>query len=551
MHDKVLPTDSLQDNYNIDKIYLDAYQQISTPGGERYPDATAALNHRMERGSLLVNYTGHGGELGWAHERFLEIHDINSWKNQCKLPLFFTATCEFSRWDDPDRTSAGELTFLNPNGGSIGLMSTTRVVYSGPNAILNNNFYNYTFSAMSNGKMPHLGDLHMLTKKSMPPSQINHRNFSLLSDPALSLNYPEYTVNTTEINGAPVNPLQPDTIHALSHVTVKGEIRDYNGNLASNFNGIIYPTVYDKPAYITTLSNDGAASPARTFPLQKNILFKGKASVTNGQFSFTFIVPKDIAYNYGNGKISYYAHNGFKDASGFCKDFIIGGTDTSAAKDQAGPDIKLFLNDDKFVFGGITNSEPKIFAVVSDSNGINTSGTNIGHDITAVLDGNNSQPLVLNDYYESDLNNYKKGTVRYPLADLTEGKHTLGFKIWDVYNNSTSSYTEFIVASSADIALKHVLNYPNPFTTHTSFYFEHNQCCTNMDVQIQIFTVSGKMIKSIHQFVNMEGYRSEPIDWDGTDEYGTKIGRGVYIYRLRVKAGNTIAEQFEKLVILK
>ena len=250
VNDMVLPRDSLHNNYNIDKIYLDAYQQVSTPGGERYPDATNALNRRVERGSLIINYTGHGGELGWAHERFLEIVHINSWKNQCKLPLFFTATCEFSRWDDPDRTSAGELTLLNPNGGSIGLMSTTRVVYSGPNAVLNNNFYDYTFSPMANGKMPRLGDLHMLTKKSMAASQINHRNFSLLADPALSLNYPEYEVATTEINGSTPNPVSPDTIRALSQVTVKGEVRDYNGNLISGFNGIVYPTVYDKAASI-------------------------------------------------------------------------------------------------------------------------------------------------------------------------------------------------------------------------------------------------------------------------------------------------------------
>ena len=403
--------------------------------------------------------------------------------------------------------------------------------------------------------MPCLGDLHMLTKNGLnTPNAINHRNFSLLADPALRLNYPDYTVATTDINGVPVNLSQPDTARALNLVTVKGEVRDKSGNLLTNFNGIVYPTVYDKAAKITTLSNDGiVASPPRTFTPQKNILFKGKASVTSGKFSFSFIVPKDIAYNYDKGRISYYAHNGYRDANGYFEDFIIGGTDTSAPLDAIGPDIKLFLNDDKFVFGGITNDDPKIYAVVSDSNGINTAGTSIGHDITAVLDGNNAQPILLNDYYESDMDNYKKGSVRYPLTDLSEGSHTLSFKVWDVYNNSSSSYTEFVVAPSAELALKHVLNYPNPFTTKTSFYFEHNKCCTNMDVQVQVFTVSGKLVKTIYQFVNMEGYRSAPIDWDGTDDYGDKIGRGVYIYRLRVKAvaSGDVAQQFEKLVILK
>lgn len=549
--------DNSYNTYNLDKIYFDAYQQISTPGGERYPDAKADFNRRMDKGGLLVNYTGHGGIYGWAHERFLEIYDINSWTNQCKLTFFFTATCDFAVWDDPSFTTAGELTLLNPNGGAIGLMTTTRVVYSGPNYTLNSNFYDYVFTPLPNGNMPRMGDVMMLTKRSMGTSQINHRNFSLLGDPALSLHYPKYTIATTSINGVSVNPLQPDTISALSSVSIGGEVRDKNGVLLNNFNGIIYPTVYDKAATITTLGNDNTPtstpSPLRTFLLQKNILFKGKASVTNGKFSFSFIVPKNIAYNFGKGRVSYYAHNGYEDASGFFEDFIIGGTDTTAPWDATGPDVKLYLNDDKFVFGGTTNEDPKIYAVVSDSSGINTSsGVSIGHELTAVLDGDNTKPFILNDYYEADMNSYRNGTIRYPLKSLTEGMHTLSVKVWDVYNNSSSSYTEFIVAPQAELALKHVLNYPNPFTTKTSFYFEHNQCCTNMDVQIQIFTISGKLIKNIHQSVNLEGYRSDPIEWDGTDEFGDKIGRGVYIYRVRVKVASTgaAAEQFERLVIL-
>jgi len=545
--------------YNIDKIYFDSYQQISTPGGQRYPDAKADFNRRMNRGGLIVNWTGHGGPKGWAHERFLEIYDINSWTNQCRLPFFFTATCDFSLWDDPSFTSGGELALLNPNGGAIGLMSTTRVVYSGPNAVLNKYFYDYTFNLMPNGKMPRMGDLVMLTKNSMSPVSINHRGFSLLGDPALTLSYPKHSIATTEINGTPVVAASPDTLHALSLMTVRGEVRDESGNILPNFNGIIYPTVFDKATTIKTLSNDGSESPSFTFNLQKNILFKGKASVTNGFFSFSFIVPKDIAYNYARAKISYYSHNGYEDANGYSDDFVIGGTDSTAIADVTGPQIKLFMNDEKFVFGGTTDDHPKIYIVVSDSidsnnqgSGINTAGTGIGHDLTAVLDNNETNPFVLNDYYESDMNSYKKGTVRYPLSDLSDGAHHLLVKVWDVHNNSTTTYTEFVVASSAQLALKHVLNYPNPFTTKTSFYFEHNQSCTNIDVQVQIFTVSGKLVKTIQQFVNMEGFRSDPIEWNGTDDYGDPIGRGVYVYRLRAKtsAGES-AEQLEKLVILK
>ncbi|MFH1004592.1 MAG: type IX secretion system sortase PorU [Bacteroidota bacterium] len=541
--------DALHHQSNINKIYLDAYHQVSTPGGERYPDATAALMRQMDKGALIVNYTGHGGELGWAHERFLETYHINSWKNKCRLPFFFTATCSFSRWDNPALTSAGELTFLNAEGGAIGLITTTRTVQGSANFTLNNYFYDYVFKPLPNGEKPRMGDLNMLTNNSVPPCDLNHRCFSFLGDPALALSYPRYNVVTTEINGKTINV--PDTINALSLVTIRGEVRDSSGNLLSNFNGILFPAVYDKPAKITTLSND-ANSPPVIFTLQKNILFKGKVNVTNGQFTFSFIVPKDITYNFGKGKISYYAHNGFQDASGYFEDFIIGGINAAAAQDVTGPDIKLYINDDKFVFGGMTNSDPKIYVVLNDSNGINIAGSGIGHDITAVLDGNNTMPIVMNDYYESDMNSYKKGSIRYPLSDLNEGTHTLLVKAWDVYNNSSSSYTEFVVSESAQLALSHVLNYPNPFTTKTSFYFEHNKCCEYMDVDLQIYTVAGKKVKSIHQLVNMNGYRSNPIEWDGTDDFGDRIGRGIYIYRIRVKTSSgEIAEQFEKLVILK
>jgi hypothetical protein len=429
-------------------------------------------------------------------------------------------------------------------------MSTTRLAFASSNKALNDSFFTHAFEPLPNGNTPRLGDLCMLAKNDQGLNT-SIRNFTLLADPVLTLHYPKYVVATTSINGLPIDTAKLDTARALSKMTVSGEVRDKNGSLLSSFNGIVYPTVFDKAAKITTLGND-AESPKTTFNLQKNILFKGKASVVNGKFSFSFVVPKDIAYNFGKGRISYYAHNGYEDASGYFEDFIIGGTDTTATADNIGPEIKLYLNDEKFVFGGTTNTDPKIYAVLSDESGINTAGTGIGHDITAVLDGADTKPYIMNDYYESDIDNYKKGTVRYPLNSLSEGNHKLSFKAWDVYNNSSSAYTEFVVAESAELALKHVLNYPNPFTTKTSFFFEHNRCCINMNVQIQVFTISGKLIKTINQFVNMEGFRSDPIDWDGTDDFGDKIGRGVYVYRLRVAtATGENAEKYEKLVILK
>ncbi len=541
---------STQPVYNLDKIYIDAYSQVSTPGGQRYPTVNEAITRRVEKGALIVNYTGHGGETGWTGERILDNAMVQSWNNVRKLPLFITATCEFSRYDDPGRTSAGELVLINSEAGGIALMTTTRLVYANQNAVLNNAMVRSLFDpALVN--RPRLGDAYVLTKNDgiVLTGGINPRNFSLLGDPAIMLAYPEHQVVTTQINGAPI-VADADTLTAFSKVTISGEVQS-GGQKLTSFSGIIYPTVYDKKENVSTLSND-PSSPLRTFTLQKNILYKGKASVTNGEFSFTFIVPKDIAYQIGRGRISYYAHNGDADANGFYDSLMIGGTSTTAITDVEGPSVKLYLNDEKFVFGGTTDENPKIYALIADSNGVNTVGNGIGHDITAQIDGKAEEIYVLNDYYESDLDSYQSGKILYPLSGLPEGRHTLKFKVWDIYNNSSEAYTEFVVAESATLALNHVLNYPNPFTTKTSFFFEHNRPCNSLDVQVQVFTVSGKLIKTINRTIACEGYRVDDLDWDGRDDFGDPIGRGVYVYRLKIRDSDGMtAEKYEKLVVLK
>lgn len=533
--------------FNIEKIYLDAFKQISTPAGQRYPDVNKAITDRITKGSLIVNYTGHGNELGLAHERIIGLTEINSWDNYNKLFLMLTATCEFSRFDDYNRISAGEQVLLNPNGGAIALLSTTRLVYSTPNYILNDKFYNSIFTRDENNEHLRLGDVMRLTKVNSG-SGTNKRNFTLLGDPALTLAIPENDVKTLTLNNVSVTQTT-DTIKALSKITITGKVIKVDGSDYTNFNGIIYPTVYDKPVNISSLSNDGGG--AITFKLQNNILYRGKSSITNGEFSFSFIAPKDINYSYGNGKISYYYNDNVVDGNGYFKDITVGGSDTSSVKDLSGPETNLYMNDFTFVFGGITDENPLFLANIIDSNGVNTA-SGIGHDITAILDEQSNNVIVLNDYYEAELNSYKGGKVKYNLKNLSEGNHNIRFKVWDVYNNSAESYLEFIVAKSAELVLDHILNYPNPFTTKTNFYFEHNIPNQNLDVLIQIFSINGKLVKSIETSINSNGYRSEPIEWNGLDDFGSRIGKGIYIYRLKVKTQNGLSvEKFEKLVILR
>ncbi|MGB0984637.1 MAG: type IX secretion system sortase PorU [Saprospiraceae bacterium] len=538
---------------NLDKIYFDAFPQVSTHGGTRFPDVTDALNSNMFKGHFVMNYMGHGGEEGWAQERVLQIPHIQSWKNENKLPLFVTATCSFAPYDDPSLNSAGEMILLKPDGGAIALFTTVRAVYTTSNKLLTNSVFNNLFKKV-NGVVPPMGEILRYAKNISGAGTANTRKFALLGDPSQTLAYPKYNVVTTSINGQPVSAT--DTLKALQQVTIEGYVADNSNALKSSFNGVIYPTVFDKRKVYKTLGQD-AGSNVKNYTLQKTVLFKGRASVTNGKFKFTFIVPKDIDYDFGQGKISYYADNGNdEDAAGSYENFMIGGTSDALIVDDEGPKVEVYMNTEEFVFGGITDESPTLLVLLEDDNGINTSGTGIGHDLTGVLNDNTQGTYVLNDFYESELDDFKKGVVRYPLADLAEGRHTIKVKAWDVANNSGEGSTEFVVASSAEIALDHVLNYPNPFTTSTEFQFEHNLPNEPLVVQVQIFTVSGQLVKTIQKNVQSDGYRVTGITWDGTDDFGGSIGRGVYVYKVSVGtetgSDNFPSEsKFEKLVILK
>ncbi|MCB9167452.1 MAG: type IX secretion system sortase PorU [Flavobacteriales bacterium] len=536
---------------NISKIYLDAYQQYSTPGGERYPDASADIKDRVQKGALLVNYVGHGGEVGWAHERVLDNSMVLGWTNKDRLPVFVTATCEFSRWDDPARTSSGEYVLLNPEGGGVALMSTTRIAYSNQNLTLASAFYDHIFSASDEaGHAERIGDVSRQTKRDVASGNtVNHRSFVLLGDPSMRLALPREEAVITSVTDTLGNPV--DTLMALSTVRISGEVRDGNGQVLTDFNGVVVPTVFDKSTQVYTLANDPPADPY-PYMVRKNFIYRGKASVVNGQFTFTFVVPKDIAYQVGPGRISCYAESMATNACGYSDDPLVGGTATDVAQDEEGPRLSVYMNDERFVRGGVTNEDPLLLVKLFDENGINTLGSSIGHDLVAVLDNNTDQAIVLNDLYESDLDTYKSGRVRYRMNDLSEGTHTLSVKAWDVFNNSSEAGTDFVVAPSADLALDHVLNYPNPFTTHTEFYFEHNQPCVTLEVQVQVFTVSGRLVKTLNRRLDCDGFRTEPMAWDGRDDFGDKLGRGVYVYRVDVATTDgRKADKLEKLVILR
>ncbi|RZK47238.1 MAG: type IX secretion system sortase PorU, partial [Pedobacter sp.] len=543
---------TITQSFNQDKIYLDAYQQESGPAGSRYPLVNQAIINRMFSGNLIWNYTGHGGARRLADEVVLDQDIINSFSNAGKLPLYITATCDFAPHDNPLVASIGENLLLRERTGAIALMTTTRLVFAYSNRVMNENYLKAALQRNSNGRYPTLGDAVRSAKNTTYTNfsdVINNRKFTLIGDPALTIGYPVQQVRTTAVNGVPVTTV-PDTLKALSTYAIAGEVISPQGALMADFNGTVYPVIFDKVQNVTTLAND-AGSVKTTFPQQKNIIFRGKATVTNGKFNFNFVVPKDIDYKFGNGRISYYTENGSTDGAGATTDLIVGGTG-SGNDDKAGPELKPFLNDEKFIDGGVTIPGPMFILRLSDSSGINVMGSGTGHDLVVMIDNDPSRSYILNEFYTSSKDDHRSGEVRFQFPDdLEEGVHTLTVKAWDVMNNSSEATLGFRVQKEEGLKLEHVLNYPNPFTTRTTFWFDHNRPGDELQVSISIFTVTGKLVKTIRNTILSPGTRSNEIEWNARDEFGSKIGRGVYIYRLTVRTsdGHT-AHQMQKLYIL-
>ncbi|HTJ14392.1 MAG TPA: type IX secretion system sortase PorU [Dinghuibacter sp.] len=528
---------------HLDKIYLDAYPEQAGSGGGRYPEVVTAINEEMYTGTLVMNYNGHGGNTRLSNEDILDATTVSAWANGSHLPLLITATCNFAPYDDPQVQSLGERVVLQPQTGAIALMTTTRDVFAFSNLIMNTNYMQAALQTTQGGRWPSLGDAVRLGKNNTYLTYadvVNNRKFTLIGDPALTLALPKVQPAALTAGGRPV---RQDTLKALNKYTMTGQ-------LAPSFNGTAYITVYDKPAATKTRGNN-AGSLVTTFTQLSSILYKGKATVTGGKFQATFVVPKDIDYTLGYGKVMYYAENGTTDVCG-ADSVLVGGTGSAISNDHTGPVIKAYLNDDQFVNGSITNQTPTLLLNLFDSSGINTTGTGIGHDLTAILDGNGSNPYVLNRFYEAAANSYQSGTVQFPLPTLTPGFHTLLIKVWDVADNVSEVTLAFVVEGDSKLVLSHVLNYPNPFTTHTQIWFEHNQPGQPLEVMVRILTITGKIIKTIRKTIISTGNRSSSdLDWDGRDEFGNKLGKGVYLFELQVRTANgQTANAINKMVLL-
>ncbi len=546
---------------NVQKIHADSYVQETSSGGARYNLVNKAIFDALEVGAIVVNYFGHGGEDGLAAERIFDKLNAQEINNPSKLNCFVTVTCEYTKFDNPFRKTAGEYLFWNKNGGAINLITTTRKIYVFVGTLFNKTLSQYLFSYESDQTMS-IGEALRRTKNDPAITNQSQRRLVFnIGDPALKLPIAKPDIRVTKINNEDANATT-QTLKALGPAKIEGVVTDTQGTVLNNYNGVLTATIYDKDLQRTTLGNDGTTDTdgdliLMDFDALGEVIFRGQASVTNGRFAFEFIVPRDITVTEGNGKISLYSKSEapLSDNRGYNYDIKIGGVNLNAPEDNTGPNINLYMNDENFVSGGITNENPTLLANLYDENGINTA-SGIGHDITGILDGDETNVYKLNAYYVAAIDDYQRGSLSYPLRDLSPGLHTLTLKAWDVYNNASTQDIQFVVFDKdVSLELTNVLNYPNPFVNYTEFWFNHNSSDL-LDVSIQIFTISGKLIKTINGQTNTSSNTTSSVSrnltWDGTDDFGGKIGKGVYVYKLKVRSSSSgmQAEKIEKLVIL-
>lgn len=500
---------------NIDKLYADSYHQSSGAIGSYYPDLNNALRQRMNKGCLLLNYIGHGSNSYIGTERYIELSDVESYSNVDRLPLFVTSTCSYGRFDKPDVTSGAEAFLLAP-AASVAVISASRPI---------SHIERFNNDVVCFSLNPHntIGDALRMAKNRTMVAQC----IGLTGDPALRLSQPENRVVVTHINARPVSEGVDDTATVLSNVTVAGEIQDSNGTLLTDFDGTLYPIVFDRTMRSRTLANDNPGTEV-SFDQQKNVLYRGSVAVSGGRFEYSFIVPQDVAYQYGYAKLSHYAKSASDHASGCYMQLLLGGLNDTVAVSSLAPEIRLFIGDTHFLDGGIVDADPTLVALLRDSAGINA-GSGLGHDITAILDGNPSSLVVLNDLYEPDVEHAGSGSVSYQFTGLTPGHHTLTLKAWNIFNRSAEATVSFNVCSRDTLTLSELHCYPNPASEQAHFLLEANNTAKIATAELQIYNPHGQCIHTHTPSVSADGYVVGPVVWDLAS-----VPAGLYLARIIV-----------------
>ncbi len=516
--------DNTYHNLNASRVFIDAYPQDADKNIQS-PAVRQRINDHIQKGVLIMDYIGHGGETAWANEQILDLDMIKKWNNYNNMPLILSATCEFGRYDDPQRSSGAEVALLNPEGGAIALFTTTRPVFPNTIIYLNKAFYESAFFPID-GQMPRLGDIFRKTK-NVGVSGNTNRNFSLLGDPSMRLAYPQKDIVITEIKDNVTN--EQSRIRPVSNITMRGEVRS-KGTVSTDFNGLLHVIVYDRETAITTFGDEG--SPPMEFHDRQDIIFKGRATVKNGEFSFTFVAPRSLDESLAYGKVSLYASHKskYEDATGSYINLEIGGAPTNIAIDNTPPKIRLFMDSDSFRSGAKVSPNTTLNARLSDESGINTNNGK-GNGISAILNNDIANPVELTEFFTTDIDSYQEGSISYQFHGLPSGRHDILLKASDNFNNRASAFIEFYVLDGNVLFVHEIIAYPNPSRDDVNFRFSLDNAIDDFKVNLKIYSLNGKLVRQFHHdFTNSADKNT--LTWDRTDSSGYRMHPGIYLFSI-------------------
>lgn len=542
--------------FQVERIMWDAYTRESSSTGHTYPAVARLIKQRQASGALIMNYSGHGRPDQISHERVLTINDFAEFSNE-NLPLWITASCNIMPFDS-QQDNIGETAVLNRNGGAVAFFGTTRTVYVDRNRAINRAYLNALLTPVD-GNYISIGEAQRQAKNTLIETNAdltdNKLQYSLLGDPALVLNIPQSGVVIDSINGVELATAEYlPRIAAGSVVSVKGHVEEA-GNKDASFEGVVNVVVKDAAKNVVCRLNDTSASTgadtAFVYVDRTTSLFTGSDSIRNGEFSFTFAVPRDIDYSNETGLINLLAVNSgtYETLNGYSEDFVVGGTG-SLGTDSIGPSIYCYLNSPSFVNGGNVNTTPYFVAEIYDKDGLNTTGSGIGHDLVLTIDGEMNRTYTLNDNFEYDFGSYTSGRTYYNIPELEPGEHTLRFRAWDIMNNSSTAELRFNVVSGLSPNLFDISCTDNPARTSTTFIITHDRSGSSLDVEIEVFDVSGRPLWH-HVETSVPASDTYTVDWNLTGDDGCRLQAGVYVYRVRISSdGSGEVMKARKMVIL-
>jgi hypothetical protein len=598
---------AVRPSLNVQKVYAMTYPRVQTALGARYPEANDDIIRSFNEGTLIWNYSGHGGASALADEKLLVKEDIMLLDNIDRLPIVITATCSFGRYDVIDEQSGAELFLLNGGGGAAGVFTTTRLVYAGVSSSDNNLGLNRVLVENllrrdAEGRPLRLGDAYRLTKASDVGAaglRDNNRKFGFLGDPGMRIQMPEREAVVSSINGQPVGEggdrspaAQPapgalagslasasperlggsaapagfrsggaPELRALEEAEISGEVLGFDGQRDTGYDGEVEVAVFDAERAVL-LPEDILRHTSGSYSVRSNLIYQGRATVRDGEWTARFVVPRDISYSNEPGRVSVYVTDtGTEDGFGHTENFLIGGTAANPIQDSEGPQLDLFLNDTTFVPGGLVGATPVFIAKLFDQNGINTVGAGVGHKLLLTIDGEEQEAIDVGRFYRGDLDSFRRGTVEFEMPEQAPGPHTLTLRAWDVANNSSSARLDYYVEPDGDLVLRNVYNYPNPTTGPARFVFEHNQPPgTVARIQLRIYTLSGRPVRTLdaEETLPAGAFTGSvvQIPWDGRDEDFDRLATGVYLYKVRVEVerpdGETqVSERIERLAVIR